>query len=104
LLQEFIKTEHHKADMAKSRPPPELTKNTGRPAGIVYQVYFFLYLVIYLFFLMCLVSEKRGFFGCGGESEFAGESERNFVKVGNRRPDSNQSFFVRHARGAIGPQ
>lgn len=37
LLQEFIKTEHHQADMAKSRPPPELTKNTGRPAGIVYQ-------------------------------------------------------------------
>ena len=23
--------------MAKARPPPELTKNTGRPAGIVYQ-------------------------------------------------------------------
>ena len=37
LLQEFIKTEHHQADMAKARPPPELTKNTGRPAGIVYQ-------------------------------------------------------------------
>lgn len=37
LLKEFIKTEHHQADMAKARPPPELTKNTGRPAGIVYQ-------------------------------------------------------------------
>lgn len=36
LLQEFIKTEHHKMDIVKSRPPPELTKNTGRPAGIVY--------------------------------------------------------------------